>query len=200
MPQELGRCDHTGQDYGSIGSKPCMPWPDQSAKDRRTAYHCTRYVHGLPYYPRESYHVASELLADVRRLYQQYQTTERFTVAHKGGIEGIWLTTWKIPNLDLDTLGCPKFESLPRLSFVGSCAQRQDPLRHHCPQVECYHFVQCICSQRLLGHDTRYINHERTQRFLASQRPSTRLQLLRRVRPPPKFRFFKEHMSNNKRQ
>ena len=66
--RQLGWCDHTGQHQGSIHYKPCVHWPDLSAKDRRMAYYCEKYVHGLPYYPRQSYHVASELLADVRHL------------------------------------------------------------------------------------------------------------------------------------
>ena len=134
----------------------------------------SKYVHGLPYYPGQDYHVASELLVDVRRLYQQFKTPQRTLVAHKGGMEGEWLDTWQIPRLDLERWGCPKFDDLPRLS-VGSCGRHQRPLQLHCPQVECYHFVQWMRSQRLLSYDTRYINHERTQRMLASQTPRTPL-------------------------
>ena len=132
LPREFGWCDHTGKHYSSIHYKPCVPWPNLSAKDQRTAYHCTKYVHSLPYYPRESYHVASELLVDVRCLYQCYKTPERFMVAHKGGIEGTCFTTWKIPHLDLKTLACPKFDDLQRLSSVGSCGQLEHPLQLHC--------------------------------------------------------------------
>ena len=137
---------------------------------------------------------------DFRRLYEQYKTSERSLVAFKGGVEGTWLTTWNIPNLDLEMLGSPMFEDLPRLRSVASCGQHRDPLGHHCLQVECYHFVQWIRNQRLLQYDTSDINRERTQRFLASQKPSTPLRPAWRTYPLPNFRFFKEHMSNNKVQ
>ena len=119
--------------------------------------------------------MASEHVADVRRLYQQYKARQRVLLAHKGSIAGTWLQTFQIPHLDLETLGCRKFEDLPRLSSVGSCRQHDRPFQIHCPQVECYHFVQWIRSQRLLSNDTRYINQERTKRLLASQKPSTPL-------------------------
>ena len=198
LPRELGYCDHTGNHHGSIHYKPCVEWPHLSVKDRRTAYYVSKYVHGLPYYPRENYHMASELLVDVRHLYQQFKTPQRTLVAHKGGMEGDWLETWNIPHLDLEHWGCPKFDNLPHLSSVGSCAQHQHPLQLHCPQVECYHFVQWMRSQRLLSYDTRYINHERTQRMLASQTPRIPLRPALKTLPPPKFRFLKEHRCNNK--
>ena len=102
LPRELGYCDHTGTHHGSIHYKPCVEWPHLSAKDQRTAHYVSKHVHGLPYYPRQDYHVASELLVDVRRLYQQFKTPQRTLVAHKGGMEGQWLDTWQIPRLDLE--------------------------------------------------------------------------------------------------
>ena len=121
---------------------------------------------------------------DVCRLYDTYKTPERVLVAHKGGVEGIWLANWKIPHLNLEDFGCPKFDRLPRLTSVGTCGQHARPMELHCPQVECYHFVQWMRSQRALTHDTNYIHYERTMRFLAYQKP----QML----------SLKQHMSNYK--
>ena len=72
------------------------------------------------------------------------QTTQDLRAAsYKGSlIERRWLTSWEIPHIDLEPLGCPKFDHLPRLSTEGSCGHHHDPLHHHCLQVKCYHFVQ----------------------------------------------------------
>ena len=106
------------------------------------------------------------------------QTTQdpQATYTHKRSIiKQRWLTTWGIPHIDLEPLGCPKLHHLPRLTSVSSCGHEQHSLHHHCPQVECCHFVQWMRGQRGLDHDTHYINHEQTQRFLAPQKPRTSL-------------------------
>ena len=176
MLYELGWCDWMGQHRGSIHYKPSVPWPNLSPKDRRTAYDCTTHIHGLAYYPPSLYHLAHELKTDAQHLYEQHKTTERSLVAYKWSlIQRQWLTSWGMPHIDLEPLGCPKFNDLPRLSSVASCGQHKHPLQLHCPQVKCYHFVQWMRGQRGLDHDTRYIHHERTQRFLAAQKPGTSL-------------------------
>ena len=189
LPRELGWCDWTGQHRGSIHYKPSVPWHDLSPKDQRTAYDCTTHIHGLAYYPQNLYHLAHELKTDAQHLYQQHKTSERSLVAYKGSlIQRRWLTSWGMPHVDLEPLGCPKFKDLPRLSSVGSCGQHEHPLQLHCPQVECYHFVQWMRGQRGLDHDTRYIHHERTQRFLAAQKPRT---CLRSMSTQPHYRHFR---------
>ena len=121
LPRELGWCDWTGQHRGSIHYKPSVPWHDLSPKDQRTAYDCTTHIHGLAYYPQNLYHLAHELKTDAQHLYQQHKTSERSLVAYKGSlIQRRWLTSWGMPHVDLEPLGCPKFKDLPRLSSVGS--------------------------------------------------------------------------------
>ena len=98
---------------------------------------------------------------DVHHLYQKQKTSEQPLVACRGGmIERQWLTLWGIPHIDLEPLGYPKFDHLPRLGSVGSCGRHRDPLCHHCPKGECYHFVQWMQGQRGLDHDMCYVNHE----------------------------------------
>ena len=123
------------------------------------------------------------------------RSLERSLVAYKGSlIQRRWLTSRGMPHIDLAPLGSPKFSDLPRLSSVASCGQHEQPLQIHCPQVECYHFVQWMSGQRGLNHDTRYINHERTQRFLAAQKPRTCLRPMSTQPHYRHFRFCPEHM------
>ena len=60
---------------------------------------------------------------------------------------------------------CPKFDDMPRLRGVRSCGYYQDPLRHHCPKVECYHFVEWIWRMIDLPYDLSLINMERVHRL-----------------------------------
>ena len=131
LPRELGWFDWTGQHRGSIHYKPSVPWPNLLPKDRPTAYYCTTHIYGLLYY------LAHELKTDAQHLYEQYKTAKR-------------------SHIDLEPLGCPKFNYLLRLSSVGSCGQHEHPLQLHCPQVECYHFVQWMRGQRGLSTQPHY--------------------------------------------
>ena len=145
------------------------------SEDRCTANYCTDHVHGLNYHPYldELCHLAEDIQDDVTALYAQHKTPDRPLVAFKGGmIERRWLTAWGIPNIDLEPLGCPKFDDLPRLTSVTLCGHHQDPLRHHCPKVECYHFVQWMRGQTGLKRDTSYVNHNRARWFLEATKPS----------------------------
>ena len=77
----------------------------------------------------------------------QIQYPERLVVAYKGGIqERFLLHKLGLPYLDLEDLGCPRFDQL-----VDEPGRRRfDCSRHlhmrpdivpHCPEEECYQFV-----------------------------------------------------------
>ena len=77
LPRELGWCDWTGQDKGSIHYKPWVPWPDLSPKDQWMAYYCTQHIHRFYYhlYLDQPYHLGSELPINVRDLYHKNNTS-----------------------------------------------------------------------------------------------------------------------------
>ena len=104
---------------------------------------------------------------DLLNLYQRSKTVERPYMAYKGGTnERDLLKKLNIPAWNLEEAGCPKFERLLRLCTVVSCGQHEDPFRHHCPRLECYHFVQWLRSRLNLSYDTNYIDTSRLRRFV----------------------------------
>ena len=97
---------------------------------------------------------------DLLNLYQRSKTVERPYVAYKGGtIERDLLKKLNIPAGNLEEAGCPKFKRLLQLCTLGSCGQHEDLFRHHCPRVECYHFVQWLRSRLNLCYDTNYYQY-----------------------------------------
>ena len=162
------RCLHEPHQGGSYHYLPKIPYQRLSAQDKRTVHYVQRYVHGLCYYPQASARPHHCLRRDVQDLYDQYKTPTRLYVAYKGGtLEKDLLDTLNIPCWNLEEAGCPKFECLSRLGTVSSCGQHKNFLHHHCPRVECYHFVQWVRRYALnVSHDTNYINWHRLSHFL----------------------------------
>ena len=73
------------------------------------------------------------------RLYNQYKTYKRTVIAYKGGhVE----SKLKIPCLDLETWGCPKYEQLKQtiVESSASCGFPLNDIIHHCPMTECHVF------------------------------------------------------------
>ena len=89
-------------------------------------------------------------------------------VGFKGGtLECYLLTELKIPYLDLEKVSCPKFKDMTRLGTMPSCGYHMDSWHHHCARVECYYFVNWVCTQLGLGADFNIVNVQRTLRFLS---------------------------------
>ena len=170
IPREMGfSVVHDPKDYGSYHYHPWVPYKELTKKEKQTARYVQKYIHGMTYYPQDhkgrSYR---QLFQDIHQLYDRSKTTNRLYVAYKGGtIEKELLTKMKIPCLNLELFGCPKFDSLLKLCSVGTCGHHYDPFKHHCPKVECYHFAQWIRCQLQLPFDQCYTNTRRLQTFLS---------------------------------
>ena len=67
-------------------------------------------------------------------------------VGYKGGhVEKDLLNKLNIPSLNLETLGCPKYDvlrsdDLKYVNLLPSCGFHKDDTRHHCPVTECHAF------------------------------------------------------------
>ena len=174
IPRELGWCNHDNTDCDSIHYYPRWPYSFLSDRDQRTAHYIYQHIHGLNYYPGawKDYPHFDDLKQDLVDLYNKNKTPERRTIAYKGGhVEKDLLKELKLPSFNLEEAGCPKLDHLPRLRSMASCGQHIDPLNHHCPKVECYHFVQWMRSRQHLPYDQRYVNTHRVNRFLTQASP-----------------------------
>ena len=153
-------CLHTPHKHGSYHYVPTTDFKDLTTKDKRTVDYVQQRIHGLSYYPPpgqgRSY---PSLYKDIQKLYRRYSTPTTPYVAYKGGsCEKTLLTSLHIPCWNLELLGCPSFEHLPRLRTVSSCGQHADFLNNHCPIVETYHFVTWLRRYLNLPYDTSYVN------------------------------------------
>ena len=82
----------------------------------------------------------------IQDLYGDYSTPDRTVVGYKGGhMEKDLLNKLNIPSLNLETLGCPKYDvlrsdDLKHYKLLSSCGFHKDDTRHHCPVTECHAF------------------------------------------------------------
>ena len=169
LVRELGWCDWTVQHWGHSHYCPTRPYPE-AWKDKRLIRFVRRHIDGLPYTPahREQARPAADLEQDVKDLVHKFQQPDKTVVAYKGGhYEKELLQRWGIPHFNLEQAQCPKFETMTRLCRPTSCGCHDHPWRHHCPQIECYHFFHWMRGQLGLDRDWNFVNIHRIHRWMA---------------------------------
>ena len=170
--RERGWCVWPGADAASCGSLHYYPtdkYRDLHLRDHRTVKYVTEQIHGLLYHPTQAEKARPpwQMYKDLEDLYKTHSTPERMMVAYKGGVvEKEVLSKLGIPSLDLEKVGCPKFDIMNRVTTMGSCSHHAHPLRHHCPKVECYHFMQWLQKTLHLTYDSHFVNLERVSHLL----------------------------------
>ena len=124
-----------------------IPYKALNNKDRNTFHYVCNKIHGLSYQPTQDEHAYHPMLLKslVKKLYQKYKTNTRTVVGYKGGhVQKDLLQTLNIPSLNLETLGCPKYDVLrtqfPSESLLPSRGFHKDDALHHCPVTECHPF------------------------------------------------------------
>ena len=117
---------------------PRHPFHQLHRDDKRQIAFLTKHIHGLTYLPSDAEQAVSTPVDDVvQRLYADSACGHRRCVAFKGGhLERDVLLRLNIPYLDLQTLGCPKYNLLRR-GDEQTCGHHASPGRHHCAMAEC---------------------------------------------------------------
>ena len=167
---EMGQCAWPGSDAfcGTFHYFPTDKYRDLHLRDRRSVKYVMDHIHGLSYHPtcEEQVRPPWQLYEDIEDLYNTHKTSDRVLVGCKGGrVEMEILSKMGIPSVNLEHLGCPKFDTMTRLATMGSCGHHAKPLCHHCPQVECYHFMQWLRKTLKLPRDCNFVNIERALRL-----------------------------------
>ena len=142
--RELGFCSWRG-DCGRVAVSPKKPFGRLRDFDRRQAHYLTREIHGLSYAPHKHEQTVASLRHYVAKLYAEYRTEHRTRVAYKGGnVEKLLLVSMNIPFLNLETMGCPKYDALRALDNEPpeTCGWHHIPNKHHCAMTECRAFFQ----------------------------------------------------------
>ena len=131
-------------------------WRDLSKKDQRTVSYANDRIHGLSLKPGTHEHSlpVSTLPDLVMELHTKFSTPKRLVVAYKEGIqEKLLLDKLGLPYLDLEDLGCPRYDQL--VDEPGM--RRFDCSRHlhmrpdivsHCSGEECYQFATWTLEKR----------------------------------------------------
>ena len=141
--RELGYCSWLG-DAGRLAFKPFKPFHHLTPEERRGVTYVKQRIHGLSYRPdpRGGEEVHSSTRTVIRRLYRDFSTEHRHRVAFKGGhLEKDVLLSLNLPYLDLETLGCPKFDVLrdsneDNEKLWEGCEWHAIPSSHHCAMAE----------------------------------------------------------------
>ena len=113
-PRELGYYTWN-EEYGPLAFRQLVPHKDLYEKDKRTVNFVINKIHGLHYQPSpqecgQHPRVIPRMIQDLCR---DYSTPDRTLVGYKGGhMEKDLLNKVNIPCLNLETLGCPKYDVL----------------------------------------------------------------------------------------
>ena len=122
LVREFGWCKWDRTLTGNIHFDHGWRWRDLSKKDQRTVSYAIDRVHGLSYKPGAHEHsLPMSTLPDlVMELHAKFSTPERMIVAYKCGIqEKFLLYKLGLPCLDLEDLGCPRFDQLTTTQARG---------------------------------------------------------------------------------
>ena len=125
-----------------------IPYETLKDQDKRSVSFVCRKIHGLTYQPTRAEQVQNPLVIGilVQQIYQEsckFSKGQRTVVGYKGGhVEKDLLEKLNIPSLNLEIMGCPKYDVLKTQfnSLLPSCGFHKDDSIHHCPVQECHAF------------------------------------------------------------
>ena len=153
----IGYCDWKRHHAGSYHYQSFGYLTDLPKQHQITAKYVTKHVHGLLYKAgsREKARPVYEIQDDIRALYERHRTSQRNIVGYKGGhVERDLLDELNIPSYDLEQDGCPPFRRMELLVGVEGCGPHKKPSIHHCPLIECVHFVNWMRRESGLSFQT----------------------------------------------
>ena len=145
--RELGWSD--GEQSSCFHYTHDMHYEDLSYQDKKTVNYARRHVHGLTFRPNPQehryfgLHSQDELEEDLAFLYELNATRDSPVVAYKGGqLEKDLLNKLNIPSVNLETLGCPKYDELRKNKPQRNCGCHRGSRANHCSMAECRLFME----------------------------------------------------------
>lgn len=156
FPRELGCASLTKKDkYYSYRFDLRSITPNEN--EIKHINYCTQNIHGLPFYPSktETTYSLESLEEIIKNMYYENKTNEQYIIGYKGGnIENKILNNLKLPNVNLERFGCPKYDDLPKPN-VNDCGYHINLNRKrkiHCPKQECFAFTHWLKAKTCLSN------------------------------------------------
>ena len=145
--RELGYVTWNG-DHGRHAFSLPIPYETLQDQDKRTVDFLCHKIHGLKYQPSRQERFQNPLVIGilVKQIYEDSSKSskgQRTVVGYKGGhVEKVLLEKLNILSLNLEIMGCPKYDVLRTQfdSLLPSCGFHKDDTIHHCPVTECHAF------------------------------------------------------------
>ena len=155
--RELGWCDREAKRVGCFHYRPDFAYWDLTPQDHRTVAYVRKHVTGLPYFPGPKeralgVHAQHRVKDDIVAIWRQCQTPLAWTVAYKGGtLEKELLEQLRIPHVNLEVWGCPKYDLCTPCPFDCECHDKRSFFsRFHCSMSECYAFMTWLNTENKL--------------------------------------------------
>lgn len=154
--REFGFTSVPDCEYGSIKFNLKHLVDKMNNKDWKTVNYVKYNISGLTLKPRHMEHCLEEEDLEKRllQLYDNYKTAERDVIAYKGGnVEEYILKKLNIPYLDLQNLGCPKYDILPPVPIEDCGFHLQISNKaFHCPMQETFAFALWVIKKSKRKH------------------------------------------------
>lgn len=160
--REMGYSGLTKDEFGSIrfNLSPVLP-KISDCNEWKTLNYIKYNICALTFKPMPTekdckpYYAANDQML---MLYERFRTKDRKVVAFKGGYcEKNMLIALKIPYLNLEDFGCPKYDYLPETP-IANCGYHIKIKRNvHCPVQETYAFKQWILLQYKIYDSMKFI-------------------------------------------
>ena len=145
--RELGWCDADGKRVGTFHYTHSIPFSSLSKADKNTVSFVRERIHGMTFKPNQreialGVHAQEQVKDDIVHVWNKCKTPSAATVAYKGGAhEKTLLTELRIPCINLEEYGCPKYNTIRKYDFNCGCHFNSG---FHCSMTECYTFIEWL--------------------------------------------------------
>ena len=147
LVRELGWCRADLTQVGTYHYTHSIPYCTLTPKEKQTVAYVRKHLLGMAFRPNKHERACGvfpqrDVPDHIVSIWERCQTPEARTIAFKGGqYEKHYLRALDIPFINLETYGCPKFDTI--CSHPFTCGWHQPgPQTCHCSRSECYTFMQ----------------------------------------------------------
>lgn len=148
--RELGFASLTKEIYGSYRFDLSNYINGMTQADWKSAMCCKFRIHGLSIRPlprEKNCYNEKDLNSLINQIYEENKTQDKYVIGYKGGtVERNLLGKLRIPNVNLEHYGCPKYSDLVEPE-IEDCGYHIKIDGVHCAMKECFAFATWVSQQ-----------------------------------------------------